>query len=595
VRRRVSTLRVNSSMVQVALLLVTFLAHDTYASAASRVVSAAGIGGPDRLWSTLLCCPAGGLAHMASALDDAPSASVHRPCSPDASVSAVEGGYQRSSGGTTEDNTRLRNLPNPPVLFRVRLDGLQKDLAGTLSRYEVTNEGSASASVVHEFFDERGTLWWQLVDTIPAARSAVYDLAQITWLPPGYRGYVIVSADQPISARILSTPDSYTVSGRVIDGAGNAVAGVSIAAGGGRTTTTDLTGEFTLSGLAAGVYELTPSKSNITFSPASRVVNVPPNKNRQDFVAVPLAGRSQHSPLVCAVPWFSQKESRWRDHPLRTAGECQAACSTIGACGCTLTSASMVFAYYGSALTPATLSDCIGSYACSFRWAMAASCTRAKATWENKYSFDWGRLDHEINHNRRPVILGMHKKDKPADTHWVVVTGGRGDRAENYYMHDPWFVDGANQKLSLRADGAEFDWLAVYSGTPHCIAATSGERDQAPASESATQVSATTGIHGTVLVHSMTGMTVTVQLIAHSDLSNIAEMQVWTDAVSSTTWQPFQSLVWLPVSDIVYARFRDYLGRTSEVSWDTIYPTYGPPTATEDGAETYLPVILYGN
>ena len=51
---------------------------------------------------------------------------------------------------------------------------------------------------------------------------------------------------------------------------------------------------------------------------------------------------------LCTVPYFSQRDPRWIDHPLGTNGGCSASCSTIGACGCTLTAAAMTFAYYGA-------------------------------------------------------------------------------------------------------------------------------------------------------------------------------------------------------------------------------------------------------
>ena len=81
-------------------------------------------------------------------------------------------------------------------------------------------------------------------------------------------------------------PTYYSISGRVRDGNGNPIAGVTISDGAGHTATADSNGNYTLSGLAAGTYTITPSKSGHTFSPASRTVNVPPDAAGKDFTAM---------------------------------------------------------------------------------------------------------------------------------------------------------------------------------------------------------------------------------------------------------------------------------------------------------------------
>jgi hypothetical protein len=88
------------------------------------------------------------------------------------------------------------------------------------------------------------------------------------------------------------TPPAMTSSGHVADVNNNPVAGVLIADGAGHTAITDTNGNYTLSGLAAGTYTLTPSKSGYTFVPTSRVVSVPPNSTAQDFTATATASSS---------------------------------------------------------------------------------------------------------------------------------------------------------------------------------------------------------------------------------------------------------------------------------------------------------------
>ena len=76
---------------------------------------------------------------------------------------------------------------------------------------------------------------------------------------------------------------TYTVSGRVRDGGGAAIAGVTVSAGVGGSAVTDASGNYTIAGLPAGAYTLRPTKGDCTFAPATRAVTLPPNATGQDF------------------------------------------------------------------------------------------------------------------------------------------------------------------------------------------------------------------------------------------------------------------------------------------------------------------------
>ncbi|MBC7250775.1 MAG: PD40 domain-containing protein [Anaerolineae bacterium] len=78
--------------------------------------------------------------------------------------------------------------------------------------------------------------------------------------------------------------ETFSISGHVRDGSGNPISGVVVSAGAAGSATTDGNGAYTITGLAAGTYTLTPSKSGWTFSPATRTVSVPPDATGQDFV-----------------------------------------------------------------------------------------------------------------------------------------------------------------------------------------------------------------------------------------------------------------------------------------------------------------------
>lgn len=69
----------------------------------------------------------------------------------------------------------------------------------------------------------------------------------------------------------------------VISGANTPIEGVTISAGAGQPAHTDTNGNYTLPGLTAGTYTLTPSKSGYIFSPPLLSVTVPPNATEQNF------------------------------------------------------------------------------------------------------------------------------------------------------------------------------------------------------------------------------------------------------------------------------------------------------------------------
>lgn len=84
-----------------------------------------------------------------------------------------------------------------------------------------------------------------------------------------------------------STP-VYSISGTIRDTTGAALSGVTVSDNVGHSTTTNASGAYSLSGLTAGSYTITPTKSGSGFSPASRVVSVPPDSTGQDFDIKPV-------------------------------------------------------------------------------------------------------------------------------------------------------------------------------------------------------------------------------------------------------------------------------------------------------------------
>jgi len=102
-------------------------------------------------------------------------------------------------------------------------------------------------------------------------------------------------------------PVTYSISGQVKDDSGHPIASVTISDGAGHTANTDSSGNYAVTGLAAGTYTLTPSKSGYTFSPASRTVTVPPDATGQNFVGTQQEARLRL--LYVPLRWEGSQDS----------------------------------------------------------------------------------------------------------------------------------------------------------------------------------------------------------------------------------------------------------------------------------------------
>lgn len=302
------------------------------------------------------------------------------------------------------------------------------------------------------------------------------------------------------------------------------------------------------------------------------------------------------APGPCNVPFFWQADPAWQNAPLRS---CSAPCDKIGPCGCTLTSAAMIFRFYGANVTPASLSSCMGNKACPFYWGTGASCSGGKAGLVGTYGFSWSQLDYQVNQKGRPVILGMERGGVP---HWVVVVRGNGSSPANYTINDPAFKYGAGMKLSSRV-GWTFTRIAVYDGQKPCAlsstaaqlningsplaAWTTPQQVEVPAAEQDDKVITASGVTGSALIVSTTDVTMTLELSAQSSSGTITDMLIWSDTIDNTSWQAFTPYVELPISEYVFVRFRDQQGNESETKTATMSPVVGPPSPR---LETYMPI-----
>jgi hypothetical protein len=88
---------------------------------------------------------------------------------------------------------------------------------------------------------------------------------------PGNRGVTIVAANQ---TGINFTMVTYSISGQITLSGGGNVAGVTVSDGFGRTATSDASGNYSITGMPAGAYTITPSKAGYAFTPGSRPATI---------------------------------------------------------------------------------------------------------------------------------------------------------------------------------------------------------------------------------------------------------------------------------------------------------------------------------
>jgi hypothetical protein len=114
-------------------------------------------------------------------------------------------------------------------------------------------------------------------DAYPVTSSEFFPLAytEPTYPDPPRYGAAPPPCDYGLSS----------ISGRVIDEAGDPLPGVVVSAGPGLEATTSDDGTYTISNVVTGTHTLTPSRPCYTFSPPSLTVTVPPDADDQDFEA----------------------------------------------------------------------------------------------------------------------------------------------------------------------------------------------------------------------------------------------------------------------------------------------------------------------
>jgi inhibitor of cysteine peptidase len=183
--------------------------------------------------------------------------------------------FSPSSRAVTINAGRNLNRQDFAILPTYTVSGQVTDSAGNGIAGVTISDGVRSAMT-----DAQGR--YTLTNVPSGGYALVPSHPDYTFTP--YQRWIAVNGDlsgQDFSA--ICQP--CTISGRVIDNAGNGVAGTTVSIGM-RSATTDMDGNYTLTDVPPGTYNLTPSCSDYVFHPSSRSITVVSHLREQNFTAL---------------------------------------------------------------------------------------------------------------------------------------------------------------------------------------------------------------------------------------------------------------------------------------------------------------------
>ena len=129
------------------------------------------------------------------------------------------------------------------------------------------------------------------------------------------------------------------------------------------------------------------------------------------------------------VPAYSKYSYPWYDDWMEDEHE------QIQYKGCCLTSATMVFGYYGSSDNPGEVNTCMGDDACLWTFAKGDDCSDNTADWDDFVWASYAALTLNLNEGY-PPMLQLRKGVN--DEHWVVVKAvSGGTEADDFTAIDP--------------------------------------------------------------------------------------------------------------------------------------------------------------
>lgn len=293
------------------------------------------------------------------------------------------------------------------------------------------------------------------------------------------------------------------------------------------------------------------------------------------------------------VPFMSQVDPVWKNVPLNRGVTCPSFCRTIGNCGCTLTSATMTFSYYGAAVNPIDINNCLGSAACGFKFKAAVNCSQGKVSDSIYNGFSWNNLSREINEYARPVLLGMelYESGKKTKEHWVVVVSGSGSDPSKYYINDPAYIGGKNMRLSFYTTrGWRLSYMYSYIRRTNLTSLVenpyvSPRKIDYPLMEEI-KINETIA---PIMIYSADSMTMIVELDKTNVLPNAMQMGIYTDLNKGYSWQPYSQFIKIYTTKSISVVFRANDGSTAGPFIAYLYPEASPFTTEE--YDQFLPLI----
>jgi len=200
-------------------------------------------------------------------------------------LTAIKAGYTFTGSGWS----------NP--VFINGASATARNFTNSVTRYSISGQvvgGSATTTVTDGFRTatcyQQGSLYYYNLFNIPAGTWTIRALESgKSFSASNFTNPVNFNGNKSNMNFALDPTQAFAISGRVTD-VGSGLSGTTISVTGAavKTTTTDKSGYYYVSGLANGAYSVTPSKSGASFSPTSRAVTVASaDSTGQDFVTIP--------------------------------------------------------------------------------------------------------------------------------------------------------------------------------------------------------------------------------------------------------------------------------------------------------------------
>jgi hypothetical protein len=271
------------------------------------------------------------------------------------------------------------------------------------------------------------------------------------------------------------------------------------------------------------------------------------------------------------VPFYSQRDSsKWGGIIMHTCN------LSIYNWGCALTSASMVFRYYGADTNPQRLDQDKGGGACPYQWNSVGGQGFAKYKYGGNFSYS--QLEQALQDGDLALVGVCKISGCTQSDHWVVVVSGSGSSAANYRINDPWAKTqdlGKNRPLSellksyhhlhsIRVFGpsaSKSTGLGLSSLASHPLEIPMNDFPATGAFEGVAAI-ADIDIVNSSMVLAM-DITSTVGAITQMQISALPDF-------SDARWIAYEPRTTTVLTDIIYMRFADDANNISDVVSDTL-------------------------